>query len=294
MTSQFSYAKKLSFFISSKADELEDERKAVISAIRSMRLNPVFFEGFGARLGKPLAECLKEVESSDFYIGILGNQYSSATATEYRKAEEKGKPCLIYIKAVDEFRRDDKLKVLVENIKTSHFYSTFRTSEELGARVKEDIAIAITELIEKGRQERTWENNMASRRLREWRFLQEKLRDLEITFSPCYEEVVRLRRDGKTPFSLNVYVVVQAWEVCKKGPLSQLMELARGIEYIDEKLWVEKWIGDLVEGQQKIDSSIRRANSGDLYESISSFNQAIISIRNALDAQISRAILINY
>jgi len=330
MSSQFSYAKKLSFFISSKADELMDERKAVTSAIRNMRMNPIFFEGFGARPGKPLDECLKEVESSDFYVGIFWNQYSSATEKEYRKAKESGKPCLIYIKTVDEFRRDDKLTVLIEDLKTSHFYGPFRTPGQLAARVKEDIARAITELVERERKERTWKDNLAPvekviekagsiyetevlislrnaleelesghKRLREWRVLQEKLQNLETSFSSCYEEIARLKREGKTAWHLDVSAVERAWDVCKRGSLSQLIEFAKGIEYIGKPLRVEvngslsggeRWIIDLVEGQQKIDQSISTYNFGELFDSIREFNALADQYYAYVSGHLSKAI----
>jgi hypothetical protein len=126
--------------------------------------------------------------------------------------------------------------------------------------------------------------------LHEWHDLQRNVRDLEISFSPCYEEVVQLRREGKNESQLKVSAVERAWEVCKKGPLSQLIEFAKGVDYIGEAFGVEKWIGDLADGQQRIDASIRRANSGDLYDSISDFNPVIIGFRTAVDAQLSKAI----
>lgn len=330
MSSRFSYAKKLSFFISSKADELKAERQAVISAIRDMRMNPVFFEGFGARPGKPLEECLKEVERSDFYIGIFGNQYSSATETEYRKAKESGKPCLIYIKTIDEFKRDDKLTAFIKDLKTSHFYGLFQTPEELAARLKEDIARAITALVETERRERNWKDNLAPiekvvekagsiyetqvlislrnsleelesahKQLREWRTLQEKLQNLEIGFSPCYGEIARLKREGKTPRHLDVSAVEQAWNVCKRGPLSQLIEFAKGIKYIGEPLRIEvngaisggeRWIIDLLKGQQKMDQSIERDNLGELFDSVSEFNNLINQYCAYVNGHLRRAI----
>lgn len=109
MGSQYAFAKKLSFFISSTGTELATERKAVISAIRDMRMNPIFFEGFGAHPQEPMEECLARVADSDFYIGIFWKQYSQPTEQEYRKAKKLGKPCLIYLKGDTDVQRDKKL-----------------------------------------------------------------------------------------------------------------------------------------------------------------------------------------
>lgn len=153
MVTRISPGEKLKIFVSSKGHELRAERERVISAIsEDMRFDAVFFEGFGARPGKPMDECLKEVRGSDFYIGIFWNQYSRPTEQEYKEAREGGKPCLIYIKNVDEPQRDKELSALLKEIEQSHFYSGFQTPKELASRVKEDLAREITRLIKQVRQ----------------------------------------------------------------------------------------------------------------------------------------------
>ena len=67
---------KVRVFISSTIEELKEERNAVISAIRDLKLNPVFFEE-GARPNDPRDVYKAFLEQSDIYIGIFWKQYES-------------------------------------------------------------------------------------------------------------------------------------------------------------------------------------------------------------------------
>lgn len=174
---------------------------------------------------------------------------------------------------------------------------SYKDSRSLNLLVKEVLGevSSVKELLE-GNLEQITEIYNA---LHEWNDLRERLQNLETSFSPCYEEVVRLRREGKTAWHLGVFAVERAWDACEKGPLSQLIEFAKGTKYIGEPLRMEvngslsggeRWIIDLVDGQRQIDESIRACDSGDLSESISSFNKSIIGHRSFVDAQMRKAI----
>ena len=84
-------------FISSVMAELGEERSAVADGVRSLGAKPVMFEEFGGRDADPLDAYLGEVETSQIYVGILGQSYGrflptrfSATHTEFRHAEQQG------------------------------------------------------------------------------------------------------------------------------------------------------------------------------------------------------------
>lgn len=178
-----------------------------------------------------------------------------------------------------------------------HIRRSYKESQSLDSLVREILegVSSVKELLEGKLEQITEIYNI----LDEWNDLREKLQNLETSFSPCYEEVVRLRREGKTARHLNISAVEKAWDACTRGPLSQLIEFAKGVKYIGEPLRIEvngrpsggeRWMIDLVDGQRQINESIRACDSGNLFESISSFNKFIIGHRSFVDAQMRRAI----
>src|SRR5881296_589994 len=62
-------------FISSVMSELATQRKAAAAAVRAVGAMPVMFEQFGGREADPEQAYLAEVETSEIYIGILGQRY---------------------------------------------------------------------------------------------------------------------------------------------------------------------------------------------------------------------------
>ena len=94
---------KKTIFISSTYKDLVKERKAVWELLKRYDVNIVGMEEFGARKDSPLTTCLKEVEQSNIYIGIIANRWGSIeeesgksyTQLEYEKAIEKDKEILI-------------------------------------------------------------------------------------------------------------------------------------------------------------------------------------------------------
>ena len=92
--------KPLRIFISSTWEDLQPEREAVEKALHRMRGAAfVGMEYFGSRPETPKEVSLAEVDRSDVYIGIFAHRYGSGiTEAEYRRAQERGIPCLIYFK----------------------------------------------------------------------------------------------------------------------------------------------------------------------------------------------------
>src|SRR5438552_11112192 len=62
-------------FISSVMAELPAERQVAAAAIRAVGAAPVMFETFGGRDADAEDAYLREVETADIYIGILGRRY---------------------------------------------------------------------------------------------------------------------------------------------------------------------------------------------------------------------------
>ena len=61
-----------SVFVCSTFDDLEQEREAVLDAIRRVQQRHNAMEFFGARPGRPIDVCLDEVRKSDLLVVIVG------------------------------------------------------------------------------------------------------------------------------------------------------------------------------------------------------------------------------
>ena len=113
-------------------------------------------EHFGSRPETPKEVCLKEVASSDVYVGIFAERYGyvdpdtglSMTELEYRQARECNLPCLIYIKALDLIdpaqtgttdADSNKLAALKAEVKRTHVISSFTTADNLATKVVIDL-----------------------------------------------------------------------------------------------------------------------------------------------------------
>jgi hypothetical protein len=139
-------------FVSSVMSELPDERRAAAGAVRAIGGTPVMFEQFGGRDADPEGAYLSEVETSDIYIGILGQRYGrllpsrfSATHTEYLHAEECGLRISAWCLKVD--NREGHEESFLNEIRTFHVVPDFLTPDDLGVRVEDRLkAIAAEDL----------------------------------------------------------------------------------------------------------------------------------------------------
>ena len=61
-------------FVCSTFDDLEQEREAVLDAVRRVQSRHNAMEFFGARPGRPIDVCLEEVGKSDLLVVIVGTQ----------------------------------------------------------------------------------------------------------------------------------------------------------------------------------------------------------------------------
>jgi predicted HTH transcriptional regulator len=160
-------ADRLKIFISSNQKELSKERKAVKEVIQSTpSLRDCFdvflFEDLPARKGAPRSAYLKEVSSSDIYLGIIGNEYGiagkdslSATEREFRYfiksisgKPQTGKDVLIFIKGKDDSERDQRSNLFIKRVRELCVYKRFINAENLKSQV---LASLISCLDERGR-----------------------------------------------------------------------------------------------------------------------------------------------
>ena len=96
---------KKTIFISSTFQDLQLHRNQIWKVLQDFDVNITGMEAFGARKSTPLETCIKEIDESDNYIGIISVCYGSIdeitgksyTQLEYEKAKEKGLEILIYL-----------------------------------------------------------------------------------------------------------------------------------------------------------------------------------------------------
>lgn len=137
--------KKFKVFISGNQKELQKERLAAKEAILDNAVLRKFFDVFmfeelPAKGKPPILTYLKEVDDSDIYIGIIGNEYGakgkngfSATEREFRRfiKSKRQKELLFYLKSRDDSIRDKELQRLIKTVKEDYIYRRFMTTEGL-------------------------------------------------------------------------------------------------------------------------------------------------------------------
>ena len=119
---------KYKIFVSGVQKEMKEERNAVKElVIENYLLKDYFtvflFEALPAKSKSAEEIYLKEVNESDIYIGILGNEYGktgedglSPVEKEYLEAKKADKEIWFFIKGEDS-HREDKLKTLIKGIR---------------------------------------------------------------------------------------------------------------------------------------------------------------------------------
>jgi tetratricopeptide (TPR) repeat protein len=144
-------------FVCSTFDDLEQEREAVLDAIRRVQSRHNAMEFFGARPGRPIDVCLDEVCKSDLLVVIVGLKYGSLppgmevsySQAEYEEGVRLGKPCLVYLRDEDVpilpkyVERDpDKLRLLdawKQTLNAAHTVAKFENWPNLAVQVAADI-----------------------------------------------------------------------------------------------------------------------------------------------------------
>lgn len=100
--------KKYQIFVSSTYSDLKEARNAVIEMVLNMYHFPVGMEMFSAANSDQWAVITDAIDSSDYYVLIIGHRYGSVaddgvsyTEKEYDYAMEKGVPILVFVRNRD-------------------------------------------------------------------------------------------------------------------------------------------------------------------------------------------------
>ena len=130
-------------FISSVQREFAQEREALRDYLRGDPLMRRFFDVFlfedvPALDRRPDALYLDEVEQSDLYVGLFGNDYGSEdeegispTEREFDQATVSGVHRLIFVKGTNDTVRHPKMQALIRKAQVGLIRKRFNTSAEL-------------------------------------------------------------------------------------------------------------------------------------------------------------------
>jgi len=132
-------SRRLRVFISSKQEELDDERQIAREVVESFDFEPLMSELREASPNSARSVCLQETRESDIYVGIFAKKYSQPTEAEYREATKSNVPCLIFVKELKENEhRDEALNELLKEIRhptegrwTSNFENVIELREKM-------------------------------------------------------------------------------------------------------------------------------------------------------------------
>jgi predicted HTH transcriptional regulator len=138
---------KLKIFISSVQKEFAREREILNQHFQSDPLlstffEPVLFEKLSASAQAPNKVYLKEIEQSQVYLILVGQQYGyedeaglSPTEHEYTYARSLNLDSLAFIKGDSSVKRHEKEMALLVRIQNQLSYKRFETTEELISEV---------------------------------------------------------------------------------------------------------------------------------------------------------------
>lgn len=129
-------------FLSSVISGYEDIRSVAAAALRSLDLEVVKAEDFGARAETPQVACLTEVRGSDLVVLLVGARYGatqpsglSATHEEFREAAGK-KPILVFVQTGVE-REPEQTEFLreIQEWESGALTESFANTDELRDRI---------------------------------------------------------------------------------------------------------------------------------------------------------------
>ncbi len=144
--------KKYQIFISSTYEDLVEERKEVQDAILKLDHFPVGMELFGARSTSQWNVIKRTLDTSDYYVLIIGYRYGSVaddgvgyTEKEFRYAKDKGIPIIAFIKerglpvtrkSIETLpENQEKLNKFIESVTDNREVAWWSSKEELCNKV---------------------------------------------------------------------------------------------------------------------------------------------------------------
>ena len=136
-------------FISSKIQELSDDRVQARNGVSEANSRPIYWEGFAPGTHPARDTMLEPLENCHIYVGIFGSEYSEPTENEYRRARELGLPTLCFVKNVEQ--REPQLEDLIREFQDDVdglTYNSYSTPIELFYLIRDNIQSAVESLFE--------------------------------------------------------------------------------------------------------------------------------------------------
>ena len=161
--------KKYQVFISSTYEDLKEERKKVQDTILGMYQFPIGMEMFSAADEEQWKIIQETIDSSDFYVLIIGHRYGSIisegeyagisyTEKEFLYALKKEIPVLAFLisdkvpvlpdKMEQDIQKKSKLQTFVDKVKSGRTVQWWTSTEDLANKVMNSLNKQIT----KGKQ----------------------------------------------------------------------------------------------------------------------------------------------
>lgn len=161
--------KKYQIFISSTYEDLKEERRKVQDTILSMQQFPIGMEMFSAADGEQWEIIRETIDSSDYYVLIIGHRYGSVieegeytgisyTQKEFRYALEQKIPILAFLidnsvavtleKMEQDADKREKLEQFKDEVKSGRMVQWWTSKDDLANKV----SIALTKEINRGKR----------------------------------------------------------------------------------------------------------------------------------------------
>ena len=154
-------------YLSSTYVDLKECRERVNRALVRLNHKVVAMESYVARDDRTIDACLKDVAQCDVYVGLFAHRYGfipntpdnpqslSITELELRKAEELGKPCLIFVQDPNapwppaqmdsQAGHGERIAKLRESLGNKHTPLPFRGTEDIGELVATSVTVRLGE-----------------------------------------------------------------------------------------------------------------------------------------------------
>lgn len=159
--------KKYTVFVSSTYDDLKEERREVINALRELNCIPCGMETFPADNDEQFEFIKDVIDECDYFVLIIAGRYGSVssgglsfTEMEYRYAVEKGIPVLVFIhsdrnsisieKSESNPQRREKLEAFIKLASTDRMVKFWKGKEELTKKVSTSMISTVSRHPAKG------------------------------------------------------------------------------------------------------------------------------------------------
>lgn len=136
-------------FISSRIQELSNDRLEARNGVSEANSRPIYWEGFPPAERPAREIMIEQLENCHIYVGIFGSEYSEPTENEYRRARELGLPTLCFVKNVEQ--REPQLHELIREFQDDVegiTYNGYNTPRELFYMIRDNIPTTVEALFE--------------------------------------------------------------------------------------------------------------------------------------------------